>query len=233
VEPQKPSSKKSQKNSLLHQTLWVWFITMVATRLLFELQRIRFFKQNLALFTALLLIYVPMAVLWYRKEKIPFFDLSWRQFLKSIGWFLLTAILVFPLVEVGNRYFQEWFFHQHYVGGNLRGISKVAWFHLFLIAIPEEFFYRGYLQFQLNRVWGKPVRFLGTWVGKGYLIAAFLFAFSHSMIVLRWWHFSIFFPALLFGWLKEKTNSITASALFHAACNVYSYWIVLNYHLIR
>ncbi len=222
-------AKQSENQNIFRQTLWVWFLTMVATRLLFELQRVRFFKENLALFTALLLIYVPLGVLWYRKEKLPFFDPSLNQFARSLGWFLLTALLVFPVIEFGNRYFLEIFFHQHYIGGHWRGISRVAFFHLFLIALPEEFFYRGFIQSQLNRVWGRPWKFLGAPIGKGLLITAFLFALSHSMIMLRWWHFSIFFPALVFGWLRERTNSITASALFQALCNVYSYWIVINY----
>ena len=33
---------------------------------------------------------------------------------------------------------------------------------------------------------------------------------------------AVFFPALVFGWLRARTGGIGASMLFHALCNVYS-----------
>jgi membrane protease YdiL (CAAX protease family) len=33
---------------------------------------------------------------------------------------------------------------------------------------------------------------------------------------------AVFFPALLFGWLRARTGGIGASVCFHAICNVYS-----------
>ncbi len=215
--------------ALFRQTLWVWFFTMLATRGLYELQRIRFFQENMMLFTGVLLIYVPIFVLWRRKERMDFFEASGPQLLRSLGWFLLLSAIVFPVIEAGNRWFQAEFFHRHYVGGNYQGLAKAALFHFLLVAIPEEFFYRGYMQTQFNRIWGRPFRLFGAPVGWALLFTSLLFALSHSMIVLRWWHFSIFFPSLAFGWLKERTGAITAGALFHALCNVYSFWVALNY----
>ncbi|MFH1357919.1 MAG: CPBP family glutamic-type intramembrane protease, partial [bacterium] len=46
---------------------------------------------------------------------------------------------------------------------------------------------------------------------------------------LQWWHGFIFFPALIFGWLKQKTKTIWAGTLFHAACNLFAYWVALHY----
>ncbi|KAB2842961.1 CPBP family intramembrane metalloprotease [bacterium] len=224
-----PATPALDTRALFRQTLWVWFFTMLATRGLYELQRIRFFQENMMLFTGVLLIYVPIFVLWRRKERMDFFEVSGPQLLRSLGWFLLLSAIVFPVIEVGNRWFQAEFFHRHYVGGNYQGLAKAALFHFLLVAIPEEFFYRGYMQTQFNRIWGKPLRLFGAPVGWALLFTSFLFALSHSMIVLRWWHFSIFFPSLAFGWLKERTGAITAGALFHALSNVYSFWVALNY----
>jgi membrane protease YdiL (CAAX protease family) len=33
---------------------------------------------------------------------------------------------------------------------------------------------------------------------------------------------AVFFPALLFGWLRARTGGIGASLTFHMLCNVYS-----------
>ncbi|HKY63465.1 MAG TPA: type II CAAX endopeptidase family protein [bacterium] len=224
-----PAQPEFDSRRLLRQTLWVWFFTMLATRGLFELQRIPFFRQNLMLFTGILLIYVPVLVLRKPGNRIDFFEKSFGQLLKSLGWVLLVSAIVFPLIELGNRFFQDWAFHRHYVGGNYRGLGKAFLYHFLLVGIPEEFFYRGYMQTQLNRVWGRNWRLLGVAVGKALPITAFLFALSHSMIMLQWWHFAIFFPGLLFGWFRERTGAITAGALFHALCNVYSFWVALNY----
>ena len=228
--PPNLAADRADNRALFRQTLWVWLLTMLAMRGLFELQTVPFFRSHLSLFTAILLIYAPLVALWIRRERLDFFENSLGQLGRSIGYFLLFSAIVFPLIEVGNRYFQAKFFHRHYVGGNYQGLAQAALFHFLVIAIPEEFFYRGYLQQQFNRIWGKPFSLLGCMVGWSLPFTAFLFAFSHSMIVLRWWHFSIFFPALAFGWLREKTGAITAGALFHATCNLYAFWVGMNYH---
>ena len=211
------------------RTLGIWFFTMLATRGIFELQRFALVRDNMMLFTGILLIYVPVLVLWKQREPMDFFEKSWTRLARSLGWFLLLAAIVFPVLEMADRFFQGIAFHRHYVGGHYRGLGNAALFHFLLVGIPEEFFYRGYMQEQFNRVWGKPFRLFGVSVGWALPLTAFLFALSHSLIMLRWWHFAIFFPGLAFGWLKERTGAITAGALFHALCNVYSLWVAMNY----
>jgi membrane protease YdiL (CAAX protease family) len=91
---------------------------------------------------------------------------------------------------------------------------------VFFVAIPEEFFYRGYMQSRLDELWTPKWRVLGADLGPGWLLTCLVFAFGHSVVVFQWWHFAIFFPALIFGWLRARTNGVIAGALFHAACNV-------------
>jgi membrane protease YdiL (CAAX protease family) len=93
-------------------------------------------------------------------------------------------------------------------------------YHLFFVAIPEEFFYRGYVQTRLNEL--LPRRFLiaGVPFGHGLWIAALFFAFGHSLVEFQWWHFATFFPGLLFGLLRERSGGVITGAFLHAACNV-------------
>ena len=98
-----------------------------------------------------------------------------------------------------------------------------------MVALPEEFFFRGYFQSTLNRVWPTRWRFLGASFGPALPITALVFAVAHSVIALQWWHFSIVFPALLFGWLREKTGSITAPILWHGAANIFMVWFLRSY----
>jgi membrane protease YdiL (CAAX protease family) len=93
-------------------------------------------------------------------------------------------------------------------------------YHVFFVAIPEEFFYRGYFQTRLDQVFGHRWTILGARVGPGLLVACAFFAFGHSIVTLRWWHFATFFPGVLFGWLRARTGSTLPGALFHAWCNV-------------
>jgi uncharacterized protein len=93
---------------------------------------------------------------------------------------------------------------------------------LFVIALPEEAFYRGYLQSRLDEVWAPRWRVLGAEVGPGLLCAAMIFAAGHLATVQAPARLAVFFPALLFGWLRARTGGIGASVCFHATCNVYS-----------
>ena len=227
--------RMAPKNSLipppvsLRKTLAVWFFTMVAIRGLYEANRIPQLAEYTSVLTAVLLVYLPLWIFSKRKESPPFFEKNILEFLKSVAWFLAAALVIFPPLEMLNRLFQHYAFGHHYVGGHYRGLANFAFFQMMVVALPEEIFYRGYLQTQFNHIWGQPWKFLGTSLGKGFFFTCLLFAFSHSLIQLQWWHFSIFFPSLVFGWLREKTGAVTASALFHALANTYSYWVMLNY----
>lgn len=93
-------------------------------------------------------------------------------------------------------------------------------YHLFFVALPEEFFYRGYFQTRLNEVFPRKFLIFGVPVSWGLVIACAFFAFGHSLVTVQWWHFATFFPGLVFGWMRERTSSPLAGALFHAWANV-------------
>jgi membrane protease YdiL (CAAX protease family) len=100
---------------------------------------------------------------------------------------------------------------------------------LFVIALPEEAFYRGYLQSRLDD-WRAPRwRVLGATLGPGWLVAALIFAVGHVATVHLPTRMAVFFPALLFGWLRARTGGIGASAAFHMLCNVYSQMLGRGY----
>ncbi|MCO4744595.1 MAG: CPBP family intramembrane metalloprotease [Proteobacteria bacterium] len=93
-------------------------------------------------------------------------------------------------------------------------------YHLFFVAIPEELFYRGYVQSRLDEVWPPRWRLFGADIGWGLIAASAIFALGHSIVSLQWWHPFIFFPSLVFGWMRCRTGTIVAGALFHAWSNV-------------
>ena len=93
-------------------------------------------------------------------------------------------------------------------------------YHLFFVAIPEEFFYRGYVQTRLNELLPRRFMVAGVPLGWGLVIASLFFAFGHSLVEFQWWHFATFFPGLLFGLLRERSGGVITGAFLHAACNV-------------
>jgi CAAX protease family protein len=94
---------------------------------------------------------------------------------------------------------------------------------LVVIALPEEAFYRGYLQSRLDEVWPRRVMVLGAPLGIGWLVASAIFALGHIATVHLPARLAVFFPALLFGWLRARTKGIGASVLFHWVCNLGSF----------
>lgn len=106
---------------------------------------------------------------------------------------------------------------------------------LFFIALPEEYFYRGYLQTRLEQAFeardGKVRQWLG--ITPAIVVTSLLFGLGHLLIpvqgVLLGTRFSVFFPSLLFGWLRRRTGSIIAPTVYHAGCNLMVLFLGTHY----
>ena len=89
----------------------------------------------------------------------------------------------------------------------------------FVVALPEEFFYRGFIQTRLRDAWPQGRKFLGARLGPAFWVTAVLFALGH-LAIFQAWRLSVFFPALMFGWLREKTGSVMGAAFLHGTFNL-------------
>jgi membrane protease YdiL (CAAX protease family) len=88
-----------------------------------------------------------------------------------------------------------------------------------VIGLSEEFFFRGYLQTQLNHCLGRPYRFLGARFGSGLLLAALIFGLCH-VITGGWTRMDVVAFGLFAGWLRERTSTIGVPAVYHGLANV-------------
>ena len=93
---------------------------------------------------------------------------------------------------------------------------------LVVVAIPEELFFRGYLMGRLDERWPPTRRLLGAPIGKALIVSSVLFAIGHVLVVPNPQRLAVFFPALVFGWMRARTGSIIPGAVFHALCNLYA-----------
>jgi membrane protease YdiL (CAAX protease family) len=93
---------------------------------------------------------------------------------------------------------------------------------ILVVAVPEEVFFRGYLMSRFEERWPSHRRLLGAAVGWPLVLSSLLFAFGHFVVDLAPARLAVFFPALVFGWMRNRSGSIAPAALFHALCNVLS-----------
>jgi membrane protease YdiL (CAAX protease family) len=108
-------------------------------------------------------------------------------------------------------------------GGHLHlppRFAILALSQLVVVAIPEELFFRGYLMERLEQVWVPTRRLFGAPVGLALVASSALFALGHLLVIPNPQRLAVFFPALAFGWMRARTGSIAAGAVFHALCNV-------------
>ncbi len=99
-----------------------------------------------------------------------------------------------------------------------------------LVALPEELFYRGYLQTRLDQLFPNERRLFGVSVSvPSLLITSALFAIGHYVTVPAASRLAVFFPSLLFGWMRRATGGIMAPLIFHALCNLFVEFAQLHY----
>lgn len=145
--------------------------------------------------------------------------LTLRDALIALGWAVLLALLIFPAFAVGfARYWN---------------VRAIAWLppakladavlgQLVVVALPEEAFFRGYLQTALDRAWGRRIEIFGAHVGPALLVSSAIFALGHLATVPHPARLAVFFPSLVFGWLRARTGGIGAGVAFHTMCNLLS-----------
>lgn len=102
------------------------------------------------------------------------------------------------------------------------GAAFVYWVivEVFVVALPEEVFHRGYLMSALEERWPPERRVFGVEFGWAAVLSSLLFALGHLVGDARTDRLFTFFPSLLFAWLWRKSDSLWAPALFHAASNL-------------
>jgi CAAX protease family protein len=81
---------------------------------------------------------------------------------------------------------------------------------LLLVALPEEAFFRGYLQHSFGG--GSRSVMLGSVLFWGAHLPAYLVTGDASALL-------VFFPSLVMGWLYDRTGNILPGIIFHGCAN--------------
>ncbi len=89
-----------------------------------------------------------------------------------------------------------------------------------VVALPEEAFFRGWMLDRLRRRWPSARKLFGTPFGAPHVLSALLFAAIHLFAVPSPYRLAVFFPGLLFAWVRERGGHVGAAIACHALSNV-------------
>lgn len=167
-------------------------------------------------------------------DRVP---LSARHITAETARALLIALsvsaIVFPLFTIGYVF---WFEPRHPFsltralgfGGpsELFPVLDLTLAHLIVVALPEEAFFRGYLQTTLARALPSD-GFIRALLPN--LIASAIFALGHYATDPTPSRLAVFFPSLLFGLIRQRTGGVGASIFFHTLSNLYSAFLAAGF----
>jgi uncharacterized protein len=226
--------------SRLREGLWVFAfafgVLMVARYLVGP--AVPFVADNLKAVAVLVFLYVPGWLAWRRGEDLARYGLTLKGWKRELAWGLGLAALIFPIFGVGFYVFVELLAHlpdpwagwiAPYRGGFDPAfrlppdLFYLLGIHLLVVALPEEFFYRGWLYARLAEGLDEERRgrrILGVVIGPAFWLTAVLFAVGHLTEPYPW-RLAVFFPALVFAWLRLKTGGLLAPIVFHGLSNVF------------
>jgi uncharacterized protein len=152
-----------------------------------------------------------------------------RDGLTALAWAAGIAAVVFPLFWVGYRFWWRPIHPWTWVAPSSWSDEILG--QVLVIALPEEAFYRGYLQTALDDAWGGKLKVAGARLGWGILASAALLGIGHVLTEPRPDRLAVFFPALLFGWLRARTGGVGAGIALHAMANIFSATLGRGYGL--
>lgn len=171
----------------------------------------------------------------------PIFTLG--VLLTWIDWTQWTGAILITIIEIGLLFWFAWMVKDKQprwqktgsVGGvlllplaihistKLGSVIVAIIYFYFFVAVSEEILFRGYIQSRLNSAFGRPKRFFGIRWGWGLIITSVLFGLWHfgwKLDMLAWPHVLwTMFAGLMFGLVREKSESVIAPAFLHGIMN--------------
>lgn len=218
-------SEPSVKKELVTLIL-TWIVVVLGIRIFAQIPFISDYQAEVIFF---FLLYPPVILSIMRKERITYWRLDKQNIILSLKVLFIISLIIFPASFLVNHFYQKIFFGMTYHAGSSDIWVNYILYQLVLVSFPEEFFFRGFMQESLNKILPAKRKLFGVPFGLSAIIVSAVFALSHSLITLQWWHGFIFFPALVFSWLKDKTGTIWTAVFFHGACNLFAYWVAIHY----
>ena len=118
--------------------------------------------------------------------------------------YLIALLLPFPV----------WIYFSDMKDINYLSANEVLML-LILFPITEELFFRGIIQPIIHKKFSK------TWhsISAANVLTSLLFSFSHLFNHNPFWALSTFLPSMIFGWSKDRYNTLLAPLMLHCYYN--------------
>jgi len=216
----------SEPKKIWCEVIIIWAIAIAVILGFKLLDFVPFIRENLWGIAGLVFLFLPMEWLYRKKEDPAAFGISFRGLGKGLLWAGILVAITFPAYIPAYKW---WFSRTGDFQLNLPPTfwKEVVGFFL-LVSLPEEVFYRGYMQTRLDSVFKGRIRILGAKVGWSVVITAAFFAVGH-LVEPRFDKLGTFFPGLVFGWLRARTGSVGGAVVFHALCNIWAQFLRYGY----
>lgn len=223
----------NERNRTLVEVFVVFAVATAAAAALYRSgQAIGFVHRNLHTLVALVFLLLPQIML-RRRGNIERYGFTTRPLGLGLAIAAVAVVVILPLfsasfvlvVRFACAHLPAW------VPGSCLRAAHPLWrlppdfamqaaAQLIVIALPEELFFRGYVQGRLEDALPPTRTLLGARVGWAWIIGAALFALGHFLVTFEPQMLTRFFPGLVFGWMFARTRSILPGTIFHAASNL-------------
>ena len=222
----KPMGRLASREALV-----VWAIAFGAIAVTRAIPPISDYAKAVA---AVAFLYLPGSIVWRRNEDYRDYGATFERWPRDFAWGLGISAIVLPIFVLGFFGFVQLLKDvPQALAGVLAPYPKDAAFHLrfpdrfaahlvdqfLVVALPEELFYRGFMQARLRDAWPGGRTVFGARLGRAFWVTQLLFAIGH-LAEPHPWRLGVFFPALIFGWLRERTGTIVPGTIFHALSNL-------------
>jgi uncharacterized protein len=152
-----------------------------------------------------------------------------RDTCAALKYAWLAALVILPPFAVA---FVVWWHPTHpFVFRHPASYNDDLFGQALVVALPEEAFYRGYLMRAFDQRSRRRWRLLGADVGPSLVWTSALFALGHFATEPNPSRLAVFFPAIVFGWLRCRTGGVGAGIVFHVLCNVFASTLGRGYGL--
>lgn len=188
-------------------------------------------SKNIAFVNTLVIVYeviVPVEILNRLNIRLDRFNI----YLCSIDQTKKELLFLSKVIAATFIPYTLLYLGAHYIYANLNGISlnfnltytnliTLFFIQTLAVALPEEIFFRGFLQGSLTSLLPKH-KLLAI------ILVNIIFALSHVVGNFSPIRLLTFFPGLVFSYLVYKQKSLFSAVLYHSLCNILGHILFLS-----
>jgi membrane protease YdiL (CAAX protease family) len=192
---------------------WVFAETLLATALALYL--------SLRLETTLVWLLLPLGLIVTGRRSPSAYGLDLRIRPPALSIHATLGLILLSLYALGHAVIAIFVSHEAFAPRLPENAVEDLVRGFLVVALPEEVFFRAYVQSRWDLAYGRPWHLFGAALGPGLVIQAVLFAVCH-LATGDWTRLRVFFFGLLAGWLRARSESVLGPAVYHAVAN---FWV--------